>query len=73
VIDDANVVGHDILETHGGEVMLVDILPGFSTHAGGKGYSGEGTSGRKPIGGALLSSDRAVGSTPLSIIKALSP
>jgi D-beta-D-heptose 7-phosphate kinase/D-beta-D-heptose 1-phosphate adenosyltransferase len=25
------VVGHEIVETHGGEVMLVDVLPGFST------------------------------------------
>jgi D-beta-D-heptose 7-phosphate kinase / D-beta-D-heptose 1-phosphate adenosyltransferase len=25
------VVGHDIVEAHGGEVVLVDILPGFST------------------------------------------
>lgn len=25
------VVGHDIVEAHGGTVMLVDILPGFST------------------------------------------
>jgi D-beta-D-heptose 7-phosphate kinase/D-beta-D-heptose 1-phosphate adenosyltransferase len=25
------VVGHDVVEAHGGEVMLVDILPGFST------------------------------------------
>jgi len=25
------VVGHDIVEAHGGEVMLVDVLPGFST------------------------------------------
>jgi D-beta-D-heptose 7-phosphate kinase/D-beta-D-heptose 1-phosphate adenosyltransferase len=25
------VVGHDIVEAHGGEVMLVDALPGFST------------------------------------------
>ena len=26
-----NVVGHEIVEAHGGEVMLVDTLPGFST------------------------------------------
>ena len=25
------VVGHDIVEVHGGRVMLVDVLPGFST------------------------------------------
>ncbi len=25
------VVGHDIVEAHGGEVLLVDVLPGFST------------------------------------------
>jgi D-beta-D-heptose 7-phosphate kinase/D-beta-D-heptose 1-phosphate adenosyltransferase len=25
------VVGHEIVEAHGGEVMLVDILPGHST------------------------------------------
>ena len=25
------VVGHEIVEAHGGEVMLVDTLPGFST------------------------------------------
>jgi D-beta-D-heptose 7-phosphate kinase / D-beta-D-heptose 1-phosphate adenosyltransferase len=25
------VVGHDIVEAHGGEVMLVDILQGHST------------------------------------------
>jgi D-beta-D-heptose 7-phosphate kinase / D-beta-D-heptose 1-phosphate adenosyltransferase len=25
------VVGHDIVETHGGEVMPADTLPGFST------------------------------------------
>jgi D-beta-D-heptose 7-phosphate kinase / D-beta-D-heptose 1-phosphate adenosyltransferase len=25
------VVGHEIVEAHGGEVLLVDILPGFST------------------------------------------
>jgi D-beta-D-heptose 7-phosphate kinase/D-beta-D-heptose 1-phosphate adenosyltransferase len=25
------VVGHEIVESHGGEVVLVDILPGFST------------------------------------------
>ena len=25
------VVGHDIVEAHGGQVMLVDIVPGFST------------------------------------------
>src|SRR6202047_1109270 len=25
------VVGHDIVEAHGGEVMVVDVLPGFST------------------------------------------
>jgi D-beta-D-heptose 7-phosphate kinase/D-beta-D-heptose 1-phosphate adenosyltransferase len=25
------VVGHDIVEAHGGRVMLVDVLPGFST------------------------------------------
>jgi D-beta-D-heptose 7-phosphate kinase/D-beta-D-heptose 1-phosphate adenosyltransferase len=25
------VVGHDIVEAHGGAVMLVDVLPGFST------------------------------------------
>ena len=25
------VVGHEIVEANGGEVMLVDILPGFST------------------------------------------
>jgi len=25
------VVGHDLVEAHGGVVMLVDILPGFST------------------------------------------
>jgi D-beta-D-heptose 7-phosphate kinase / D-beta-D-heptose 1-phosphate adenosyltransferase len=25
------VVGHEIVEAHGGEVMLVDVLPGFST------------------------------------------
>jgi D-beta-D-heptose 7-phosphate kinase/D-beta-D-heptose 1-phosphate adenosyltransferase len=24
-------VGHEIVEANGGEVMLVDILPGFST------------------------------------------
>jgi D-beta-D-heptose 7-phosphate kinase / D-beta-D-heptose 1-phosphate adenosyltransferase len=27
----ALVVGHEIVEAHGGEVLLVDILPGFST------------------------------------------
>jgi len=27
----AQVVGHEIVEAHGGEVLLVDILPGFST------------------------------------------
>ena len=25
------VVGYDIVEAHGGRVMLVDVLPGFST------------------------------------------
>jgi hypothetical protein len=25
------VVGHEIVEANGGEVLLVDILPGFST------------------------------------------
>jgi D-beta-D-heptose 7-phosphate kinase / D-beta-D-heptose 1-phosphate adenosyltransferase len=25
------VVGHEIVEAHGGEVLLVDVLPGFST------------------------------------------
>jgi D-beta-D-heptose 7-phosphate kinase/D-beta-D-heptose 1-phosphate adenosyltransferase len=25
------VVGHEIVETSGGEVLLVDVLPGFST------------------------------------------
>jgi D-beta-D-heptose 7-phosphate kinase/D-beta-D-heptose 1-phosphate adenosyltransferase len=25
------VVGHDVVEAHGGEVLLVDVLPGFST------------------------------------------
>src|SRR3979490_2542641 len=25
------VVGHDIVDAHGGEVLLVDVLPGFST------------------------------------------
>ena len=25
------VVGHEIVEAHGGEVVLVDILPGHST------------------------------------------
>jgi D-beta-D-heptose 7-phosphate kinase/D-beta-D-heptose 1-phosphate adenosyltransferase len=25
------VVGHDVVEANGGEVLLVDILPGFST------------------------------------------
>ncbi len=25
------VVGHEIVEADGGEVLLVDILPGFST------------------------------------------
>jgi D-beta-D-heptose 7-phosphate kinase/D-beta-D-heptose 1-phosphate adenosyltransferase len=25
------VVGHDIVEAHGGEVLLVDTMPGFST------------------------------------------
>jgi D-beta-D-heptose 7-phosphate kinase/D-beta-D-heptose 1-phosphate adenosyltransferase len=25
------VVGHEIVEAHGGEVLLVDIVPGFST------------------------------------------
>src|SRR3977135_3478486 len=27
----AQVVGHEIVEAHGGEVLLVDIVPGFST------------------------------------------
>ena len=27
------VVGHEIVEAHGGEVVLIDILPGFSTTA----------------------------------------
>jgi D-beta-D-heptose 7-phosphate kinase/D-beta-D-heptose 1-phosphate adenosyltransferase len=27
----AEVVGHEIVEAHGGEVLLVEILPGFST------------------------------------------
>jgi D-beta-D-heptose 7-phosphate kinase/D-beta-D-heptose 1-phosphate adenosyltransferase len=27
----AQVVGHEIVEAHGGEVLLADILPGFST------------------------------------------
>jgi D-beta-D-heptose 7-phosphate kinase/D-beta-D-heptose 1-phosphate adenosyltransferase len=27
----AQVVGHEIVEAHGGEVLLVEILPGFST------------------------------------------
>ena len=25
------VVGHEIVEAHGGEVLLVEVLPGFST------------------------------------------
>jgi D-beta-D-heptose 7-phosphate kinase / D-beta-D-heptose 1-phosphate adenosyltransferase len=25
------VVGHEIVEANGGEVLLVDVLPGFST------------------------------------------
>jgi D-beta-D-heptose 7-phosphate kinase/D-beta-D-heptose 1-phosphate adenosyltransferase len=25
------VVGREIVEAHGGEVLLVDVLPGFST------------------------------------------
>ncbi len=25
------VVGHEVVEAHGGEVLLVDVLPGFST------------------------------------------
>ena len=25
------VVGHEIVEAHGGEVLLVDVLPGFCT------------------------------------------
>jgi D-beta-D-heptose 7-phosphate kinase/D-beta-D-heptose 1-phosphate adenosyltransferase len=25
------VVGHEIVEAEGGEVLLVDVLPGFST------------------------------------------
>jgi D-beta-D-heptose 7-phosphate kinase/D-beta-D-heptose 1-phosphate adenosyltransferase len=25
------VVGHEIVDAHGGEVVLVDIMPGFST------------------------------------------
>jgi D-beta-D-heptose 7-phosphate kinase/D-beta-D-heptose 1-phosphate adenosyltransferase len=25
------VVGHEVVEANGGEVLLVDILPGFST------------------------------------------
>ena len=25
------VVGHEIVEANGGQVMLIDILPGFST------------------------------------------
>ncbi len=25
------VVGHEIVEAHGGEVLLIDVLPGFST------------------------------------------
>jgi D-beta-D-heptose 7-phosphate kinase/D-beta-D-heptose 1-phosphate adenosyltransferase len=25
------VVGHEIVEAHGGEVVLVDVLPGHST------------------------------------------
>jgi D-beta-D-heptose 7-phosphate kinase/D-beta-D-heptose 1-phosphate adenosyltransferase len=25
------VVGHEVVEAHGGAVMLVDVLPGFST------------------------------------------
>jgi D-beta-D-heptose 7-phosphate kinase/D-beta-D-heptose 1-phosphate adenosyltransferase len=25
------VVGHDIVEAHGGEVLLIDTMPGFST------------------------------------------
>jgi D-beta-D-heptose 7-phosphate kinase/D-beta-D-heptose 1-phosphate adenosyltransferase len=25
------VVGHEIVEAHGGKVLLVDVLPGFST------------------------------------------
>ena len=25
------VVGHDIVEAYGGEVLLVEVLPGFST------------------------------------------
>ena len=27
------VVGHEVVEAHGGEVLLVDVLPGFSTTA----------------------------------------
>jgi D-beta-D-heptose 7-phosphate kinase/D-beta-D-heptose 1-phosphate adenosyltransferase len=27
----AQVVGHEIVEAHGGEVLLVEVLPGFST------------------------------------------
>src|SRR6266702_7295160 len=27
----AQVVGHEIVDAHGGEVLLVDVLPGFST------------------------------------------
>jgi D-beta-D-heptose 7-phosphate kinase / D-beta-D-heptose 1-phosphate adenosyltransferase len=25
------VVGHEIVEAHGGEILLVEVLPGFST------------------------------------------
>ena len=25
------VVGHEVVEAHGGEVLLIDVLPGFST------------------------------------------
>jgi len=25
------IVGHDVVEAYGGEVLLVEVLPGFST------------------------------------------
>ena len=27
----SQVIGHDIVEAYGGEVLLVEVLPGFST------------------------------------------
>src|ERR1700676_1551534 len=62
------VVGHEIVAAHGGEVVLVDIMPGFSTtslvNRAREGKAEDKAAGRKPGDQTLASAPRRLWLVP---------